>query len=196
VQLAAVGTSPLGDLLRGGPALQPLAGRKKPAHPSNPRHEDKKFREKRADEHTRPDVKKPAEERGRDKRQLELFQDGDGGTRQLPPYKEGGKTTGVFKTGNRDTWLKSGEEGPAADIPLGTRGFDGLVKTHVEGHAAAMMRQQGIKHGDLYINNPAICPRCSIRLPRMCRKAAPSPSYYPMEQKQHSLESHHDRYLF
>jgi hypothetical protein len=53
--------------------------------------------------------------------------------------------------------LQSGIPGPAASIPLGTDGFDGVTRLHVEGHAAAFMRQEGITEGTLFINNPEIC---------------------------------------
>ncbi len=38
---------------------------------------------------------------------------------------------------------------------------------HVEGHAAAFMRQTGITEGTLKINNPNICRRCMKNLPTM-----------------------------
>jgi hypothetical protein len=63
--------------------------------------------------------------------------------------------------------LQSGYDGPAKSIPLGTDGFDGLVRSHVEGHAAALMREQGIADGTLYINNPKICDSCERLLPTM-----------------------------
>src|SRR5436309_15225186 len=38
----------------------------------------------------------------------------------------------------------SGYEGPAASMPQGTRGFDIITRSHAEGHAAALMRDQKI----------------------------------------------------
>jgi hypothetical protein len=52
-------------------------------------------------------------------------------------------------------------------MPWRGSGFDIFNRTHVEGHAAATMRLQGINEGTLYINNPAVCSRCIIGLPRM-----------------------------
>lgn len=80
----------------------------------------------------------------------------------------GGKTAGVLRTSELgDVALVSGRAGPAASIPRGTRGFDGYTKTHVEGHAAALMRQHGISEATLYINNPDICSACTKLLSRM-----------------------------
>jgi hypothetical protein len=56
---------------------------------------------------------------------------------------------------------------PVPDLALGSPGFDIVTRTHVEGHAAALMQQQGITQGTLYINNPAVCTSCSALLPRM-----------------------------
>jgi hypothetical protein len=63
--------------------------------------------------------------------------------------------------------LKSGWSGPAEGVPRGTSGFDIVTRTHVEGHAAAIMRQTGLREATVYINNPAICTSCQKLLPRM-----------------------------
>lgn len=52
-------------------------------------------------------------------------------------------------------------------MPDGSRGFDLMTKVHVEGHAAAIMQQQEINEGTLFINNPKICVSCDKLLPRM-----------------------------
>jgi len=90
---------------------------------------------------------------------------------QLPIYG-GGKTEGVLDVGGQGTYLKSGYQGPSADIPRGTPGFNGNIKAHVEGHAAAVMRQQKIEHADLFINQrPCGGVRgCDALLPRMLPK--------------------------
>jgi len=49
----------------------------------------------------------------------------------------------------------------------GSPGFDRLTLSHVEGHAAALMRQEEISEGTLYINNPEICESCEYLLDRM-----------------------------
>jgi hypothetical protein len=85
----------------------------------------------------------------------------------LPPYKEGGKTYGLLMAGESELPLVSGVNGPAASIPKGTKGFDAYTRTHVEGHAAAFMREHGIKSAQLHINNPSICGNCDRLLPRM-----------------------------
>lgn len=87
---------------------------------------------------------------------------------KLAPYVPGGKTSGIFQSPDSpDMALQSGNDGPAASIPLGTDGFDGYTRAHVEGHAAALMRQQNIMDGTLYINNPEICRSCTKLLPEM-----------------------------
>ena len=85
----------------------------------------------------------------------------------LPPFEPGGKTTDVLDTGNGQIDLVSGRNGPASQEPKGTAGFDAYTRTHVEGHAAALMREKGMTNAKLYINNPEICSRCSQLLPRM-----------------------------
>lgn len=86
---------------------------------------------------------------------------------QLAPYVPGGKTSGILRTPMGEIPLQSGSQGPVADMPPGSLGFDGYTKTHVEGHAAALMQQQGINDATLLINNPTICDRCTSLLPRM-----------------------------
>ena len=87
---------------------------------------------------------------------------------QLKPYEQGEKTYGIFKTPDGDEEaLQSGTQGPAANMPPGSLGFDGYTKTHVEGQAAALMWQRGIDDATLFINNPEICDRCTSLLPRM-----------------------------
>ncbi len=87
---------------------------------------------------------------------------------QLAPYVSGGKTPGIFETPDGNTIsLQSGSQGPAADMPPQSAGFDAYTRTHVEGEAAALMRQDGISEATVYINNPDICVRCTQLLPRM-----------------------------
>jgi len=85
----------------------------------------------------------------------------------LPTFKLGGKTSGTLKTPNGDVDILSGKAGPAQGIPLGTRGFDAYLRTHVEGHAAAYMRQNGLTSATLFINNPVICNACLKNLSRV-----------------------------
>ena len=86
---------------------------------------------------------------------------------QLAPYVPGGKTSGILETPTGPVALQSGYDGPAEEMPSGSPGFDGLTLSHVEGHAAALMRQDGIMEGTLYINNPKICQSCIRLLPTM-----------------------------
>jgi hypothetical protein len=91
---------------------------------------------------------------------------------KLPPFVKGGKTSGVLRTPSGDVPLRSGWEGPASSVPKGTSGFDIVTRTHVEGHAAAYMRQHGLTEATVYINNPAICPSCTKLLERMLPKGS------------------------
>ena len=80
---------------------------------------------------------------------------------QLAPYVQGGKTSGIFRApGMAPIELQSGEDGPALNMPLHSPGFTGYTRTHVEGHAAALMRLQGISEAWLEINNPKMCGAC------------------------------------
>lgn len=90
-----------------------------------------------------------------------------GAAPSLPAFVRGGKTVGVLRTASVDLPLQSGRTGPALSVPQGTSGFDIVTRTHVEGHAAAAMRAEGVSEATLYINNPNICPSCSTLLPRM-----------------------------
>jgi RHS repeat-associated protein len=85
----------------------------------------------------------------------------------LPEFSTGGGTAGILRTAAGDIPLQSGWAGPALSVPKGTSGFDIITRTHVEGHAAAIMRQSGISEATLYINNPTICVSCTNLLPRM-----------------------------
>ena len=58
-------------------------------------------------------------------------------------------------------------------MPPGSRGFDGYTKEHVEGHAAATMRELKVQEGTLYINNPSgPCLSCNRLLDRMLEPGA------------------------
>jgi hypothetical protein len=63
------------------------------------------------------------------------------------------KTTGLLLATGKETLLRSGWEGPASLIDPGTPGFDIITRTHVEGHAAALMIINNWSKGVLYINN-------------------------------------------
>ena len=85
------------------------------------------------------------------------------------PEYVGGKTTGVLRTAAGDTALVSGYNGPSKSMPLGTPGMNGNIKSHVESHAASIMRQQKLAESTLFINRvPCAGPRgCGAMLPRM-----------------------------
>jgi SCP1.201-like deaminase len=80
----------------------------------------------------------------------------------------GGKTNGVLvvPSGKQIPFI-GGRQGPAQFMPKGTRGFDAYTRTHAEGHAVAWMRQNNIREGTIYINNPRICNNCNTNLPSM-----------------------------
>lgn len=86
---------------------------------------------------------------------------------QLAPYKPGQPTSGIFQAGDLTVELRSGYDGPAATMPRGSPGFDGVTLGHVEGHAAAIMRQLELTEATLEINNPNVCDGCMQNLPKM-----------------------------
>jgi hypothetical protein len=91
---------------------------------------------------------------------------------RLPPYA-GQKTQGILAIGSRQVDLISGYKGPSAPLPRGTPGMHGNIKSHVEAHAAAIMRQETLTEATLYINRIP-CPGargCDAMLPRMLPKA-------------------------
>jgi hypothetical protein len=84
----------------------------------------------------------------------------------LPPF-EGKATTGFLQTPSWSIPLRSGYDGPAASMPKGSPGLNGRLRSHVEAHAATLMRIHYIREATLYINNPVICAGCMRFLPRM-----------------------------
>ena len=84
----------------------------------------------------------------------------------VAPYA-GKKSTGILETTEGDFYLISGKKGPASSMPPKSSGFNGYTKTHVEGHAAALMHQLGLTEARVYVNNPKICGSCTRYLPRM-----------------------------
>jgi HK97 family phage portal protein len=84
----------------------------------------------------------------------------------VAPYS-GKKTTGILESAEGDYYLQSGRKGPASNMGGKGSGFDNYTKTHVEGHAAALMRQLGLTEARVYLNNPVICESCLKLLPRM-----------------------------
>lgn len=83
--------------------------------------------------------------------------------------------------GAKEVDLISGYAGPAAQIPKGTPGFNNLVRSHVEGHAAALMRMEGASDATLFINRIP-CPGtigCNAMLPRMLPEGAQLTVYGP-----------------
>jgi hypothetical protein len=102
------------------------------------------------------------------------------GGRTLPAYvaknrKGEGGTQGIFKGGDDEVPLQSGKEGPSKDLK-GVPGMHGNIKTHVEAHAAAVMRTKGIKEATLYINRIPCSdmrpPGCHLMLERMLPEGA------------------------
>ena len=94
-------------------------------------------------------------------------------TPRLPTYA-GGKTVGVLRSALGDIPLISGYKGPSAAMPRGTPGMNGNIKSHVEAHAASIMRQQNVTEGVLYINQvPCSGVRgCGAMLVRMLPEGA------------------------
>ena len=93
---------------------------------------------------------------------------------QSSPAYTGGKTQGILQAGAKEIDLISGYAGPASQIPRGTPGFNNLVRSHVEAHAAAVMRMEGLSEATLYINRIpcASVNGCNAMLPRMLPEGA------------------------
>jgi RHS repeat-associated protein len=71
----------------------------------------------------------------------------------LPEYKDRGPTTGVLRINGVDYTLTSGYEGPSSMLPdTGNPGMNFNIRSHVESHAAAIMRETGAKEATLYLN--------------------------------------------
>src|SRR5258708_36135362 len=86
------------------------------------------------------------------------FMGGGNSPPQLTPFA-GAKTSGVLRTPKGDFELMSGWDGPAGmNPPKGAPGFNIVTRTHVEGHAAALFKQQALSEGTVYINNTKIYP--------------------------------------
>lgn len=104
----------------------------------------------------------------------------------LPAFKSGGKTKGIFFSSDMSDAipLESGYRGPSADMPSGTPGISKLeVRSHVEAHAASLMRQNEIQDADLWINNPSgPCTGdygCHKMLPHMLPEGANLRVHFP-----------------
>jgi hypothetical protein len=108
---------------------------------------------------------------------------------ELPRYgvdwsgKKSTKTLGVLEVpGKGDVYLQSGNRGPSDLLSSGTPGFDAYSKTHVEGHASAILRLEGINSARLYLNQ-APCPSCMQNLRYMVPQEGAkleifAPNYY------------------
>jgi YD repeat-containing protein len=81
------------------------------------------------------------------------------------PRAAGGKTEGILVMNGQQTPIISGVRGPAQTVPRGSSGFDIVSRTHVEGHAAALMNQNNVAQATLYLNNVP-CSSCTRNLPR------------------------------
>lgn len=88
---------------------------------------------------------------------------------QLATYG-GGETSGVLvRSDGSATDLTSGLKGPSALLPKPRPGMNGNIVGHVESHAAALMRQEGLDEAALWINRaPCGGPNgCAANLSRM-----------------------------
>jgi RHS repeat-associated protein len=90
-------------------------------------------------------------------------------TPDLPAYG-GKKTSGVLERAEKtEVDLQSGRDGPALDLPKPRPGMNGRIVTHVEAHATAVMRIDGLDDATLYINRmPCTAANgCKAMLTRM-----------------------------
>jgi nucleic acid/nucleotide deaminase of polymorphic system toxin len=105
---------------------------------------------------------------------------------QLPIRLSGDKTRGVFVANDgTETNLISGRGGPAERMPPKTPGMQSnmQIRTHVEAHAAALMREGGIQDATLYINNTPCSGvlGCHQMLPHMLPEDASLTVYFKDE---------------
>jgi hypothetical protein len=101
---------------------------------------------------------------------------------RVPAYGgTGKKVSGILDAGGSQIDLVSGYTGPAQAIPFGTRGFNNIVRSHVEAHAAAVMRLNGLESASLYLNKApcAWAQGCANMLPRMLPAGATLHIYWP-----------------
>jgi SCP1.201-like deaminase len=89
----------------------------------------------------------------------------------LPPYDKNQGTAGILRTAQGEEAFWSGWGGGPGSTMAGSgpgSGWDIVTLTHVEGHAAAWMIQNGETSATLYINNPdGPCSSCTANLNRM-----------------------------
>jgi RHS repeat-associated protein len=102
---------------------------------------------------------------------------------KLPVRKSKNDKTFGYLIPDKGDWfpIESGKFGHAMDIPKGTPGFNGLTRTHVEGHAAAYMGKHNIRGASLLINNNP-CPGgsgCNNNLKYMLPEGARLRVYNP-----------------
>ena len=70
----------------------------------------------------------------------------------LPAYASG-KTSGVLvRSDGSQVPLRSGMDGPALDLPKPRPNMNGNIVSHVEAHAAAIMRSEGLPDATLWMN--------------------------------------------
>jgi hypothetical protein len=89
----------------------------------------------------------------------------------LPVFKEGGKTSGIFSANRQQVKLHSGTAGPGQELKsqFGQLGKESeIALKHVEGHAAALMKKHDIKEATVFINHPkGACYYCQIGIPAL-----------------------------
>jgi hypothetical protein len=99
------------------------------------------------------------------------------GGRELPAYTQKEGAQGIIRAGDEDVALRSGYDGPADQLPRPRPGMHNRIASHVEAHAAATMRLNGLKEATLYINripcqDVGRSPGCHFMLERMLPEGA------------------------
>lgn len=117
--------------------------------------------------------------------------------RRTPGSKE--KTVGILESEGIEMPLISGERFPPGSgdfLPAHTlqarprgegSGFDAVTEDHVEGHAATLMHEKGIKRARLWLDNEP-CPPCDKYLERMIPKDSVLQVIHPRGAKMYEGE--------
>ncbi len=107
----------------------------------------------------------------------------------MPRYIKGDRCAGILRTSDGEVPLSSGEDGPGRWLLDNHPGGPGSGRTrawtHVEGHAASLMRQHHIRTAELFINQVPCGPTGAAKCRNVLYKLLPVGStldvHYPKD---------------